>query len=204
LHDPQASLIGTCIRTCSPSSLHKITLKNVRFFNRLAMSSPKSVTIDGEHISDYEEDELEIVDAAGRFLIPSLIDNHVHVPNILGLENITSYSVTTLNMACRNNIQYQPLQGQEGLANFRSTGIPAVGPNSAHANSFNLSTDQLVVPDSDPVALVNWAFRNGSGYLKITAETNGLSRDMQNGLFNSAHDLRKQTTTHGADITAFP
>ncbi|KAI3319422.1 hypothetical protein HD806DRAFT_548015 [Xylariaceae sp. AK1471] len=79
----------------------KTAVQNVRVFDGQGFTGPQSVIFaDGYIMADTEGIET-VVDGTGQFLIPGLIDSHVHVPDIDGLASIAFYGVTTaLNMAC--------------------------------------------------------------------------------------------------------
>lgn len=190
----------------------KTAITNVRVFNGEHISLPTTVFIDGAHISTpFSPCTLfNTIDAGGRVLIPGLIDAHVHIPDVAGLEVITSYGVTTgLNMACRNYTECNALREfpkspeGAGLAELFSAGIGATGPGSRHALIFNLPPDELIHEFDDPAAVIGSAFGNGSDYYKLCAEPNGPSQEMQNALVSEAHKLGKQTMTHAADTVAF-
>jgi imidazolonepropionase-like amidohydrolase len=136
-----------------------------------------------------------------------LIDAHVHVTDLIGLQNITSYGVTTtLNMACRDYAACNALRNnnQTGLAAWLSAGIAAVGANSSNG-ALAPPPDHLVYDDTDVAQLVSWAFSNGSDYFKILAKPASLTQEQQDLIVSTAHDgqFRKQTMTHATDIAAY-
>lgn len=201
------------------------------------MSAPKTIYIDQDRISENCTHVDHGIDASGRFLIPGFFDSHVHPSTIVDLETLTSYGVTTsLQMTCKDYTMCNAVRGQEGLSDFYTAGVPAQGPDGAHAASAArqgrpLQPWQLVYPDSDPVALIDWAFGNGSdctylvkiikdhcssffcSYLdadeppisdyKIVVESGGPSQDMQNRLVEAAHALGKQTMSHASDLESY-
>ncbi|RYO96170.1 hypothetical protein DL765_011651 [Monosporascus sp. GIB2] len=182
----------------------KIALTNVRVFNGYRIGTPETIVIDGDVIGKDLSGVKDAIDAKGRILIPGLIDSHIHIPDMAGLEELTSYGVTTaLSMSCRNYTRCHALRGHHGLASFFSAGVPATGPGSSHARTFSVPPEQLIYPTSDPTAVVGYAFGNGSDWYKVTAETNGPSQDMQNRLVAAAHALGKKTTTHASDTASW-
>lgn len=54
-------------------------LKNVRVFDGVGFSERRSVVIDGDKIGKNSEGASETIDCKGHFLIPGLIDAHVHL-----------------------------------------------------------------------------------------------------------------------------
>ncbi|KAM0263509.1 hypothetical protein ACHAQJ_001127 [Trichoderma viride] len=192
------------IRRQEPAPRTKTAIKNVRVFNGIKLGALQTVIIDGENISNDTSNIETTVDGNGGVLIPGLIDSHVHISNVAGLETLTSYGVTTaMNMACRNYTLCAPLRNLEGVASFVSAGIPATGPGSQHSKTFNLTAPYLIYPDQNATDVVSYTFGNGSDFYKITAETNGPSQSMQIALVDAVHNLGKLSMTHAADLNAW-
>ncbi|QYT02105.1 Amidohydro-rel domain-containing protein [Trichoderma simmonsii] len=192
------------IRRQEPAPRSKTAIKNVRVFDGTKLTGLQTVIIDGENISNDTSNIETTVDGNGGVLIPGLIDCHVHISNVAGLETLTSYGVTTaMVMACRNYTQCAPLRNLEGVASFVSAGVPATGPGSQHSRTFNLSSQYLIYPTDNATEVVSYTFGNGSDFYKITAELNGPSQSMQDSLVDAVHNLGKQSMTHAADLDAW-
>ena len=186
----------------------KIALKNVRVFDGSEFGQPTTVYINGSTIgegpSPDQSTTTTTIDAGGRYLIPGLIDSHIHISDVTGLESLTSYGVTTaLNMACRDYAVCDSLRGREGLADFLSAGVPAIGVGSGHARALKPPPEQLLAPTDDPETVVSTAFDNGADYYKIVAQSDGPSQEMQNALVNAAHKLGKQVMTHASSVDSY-
>ncbi|PTB66786.1 hypothetical protein BBK36DRAFT_1198415 [Trichoderma citrinoviride] len=191
-------------RRQQPSPRTKTAIKNVHVFDGTKLTPLQTIIIDGSHISNDTSGIETTVDGHGGVLIPGLIDSHVHVSDIAGLETLTSYGVTTaVVMSCRNYTQCAPLRNLEGVASFLSAGIPATGPGSQHSRTFNLTAPYLIYPDANATEVVSYTFGNGSDFYKITAEANGPSQALQNSLVEAVHNLGKQSMTHAADLDAW-
>ncbi|UKZ54097.1 hypothetical protein TrVGV298_007903 [Trichoderma virens] len=192
------------VRRQEPAPRTKTAIKNVRVFDGTKLTGLQTIIIDGENISNDTSNIETTVDGNGGVLIPGLIDCHVHISDVAGLETLTSYGVTTaMVMSCRNYTQCAPLRNLEGVASFVSAGIPATGPGSQHSRTFNLSAPYLIYPDANATEVVSYTFGNGSDFYKITAETNGPSQSLQNSLVEAVHNLGKQSMTHAADLNAW-
>ncbi|PON27131.1 hypothetical protein TGAM01_v204080 [Trichoderma gamsii] len=182
----------------------KTAITNVRVFDGVKLTAPQTVIIDGENISNDTSNIETTVDGNGGVLIPGLIDSHVHITSIAGLEILASYGVTTaINMACRNYTQCAPLRNVEGVASFISAGIPATGPGSQHSKTFNLTAPYLIYPNQNATEVVSYTFGNNSDFYKITAEINGPSQSMQNALVDAVHNFGKLSMTHASDLNAW-
>ncbi|RWA12450.1 hypothetical protein EKO27_g2637 [Xylaria grammica] len=189
-----------------PLASTKTAIQNVHVFDGQGFTNPRSVVFaNGQLTADTVGIET-VVDGTGQFLIPGLIDAHVHVPDIAGLANITSYGVTTaLNMACRDYMACAALRNhnQADLASLLSAGVAAVG-NGTGNGALQPPPDQLVYPDTDLSQLVAWAFGNGSDYYKIVAKTGGLAQIQQDTIVSTAHNIfNRQTMTHASDLASF-
>ena len=195
---------GTDVRRSTSSPQGKIAIENVRVFNGRSMSRARTVCIDKDRISSCHDNVTEVIDGSGRFLIPGLIDSHVHLQTVRDLETITSYGITTVfNMACYNYTDCDLLRNHEGLADFYRAGIPAIGATSKHAHLGPIPPEELIGPNSDPVEMVNRALGNHSDYYKITVEIGGPSQTMQGQLVKAAHARNVQTMSHASDIESY-
>jgi imidazolonepropionase-like amidohydrolase len=198
------SYSSVSVRRYAPAAQSKTAITNVRVFDGYCFTPPQTIILEEGIITDDDEGIATTIDATGQFLIPGLIDNHIHINNVEGLENVTSWGITTaMNMACQNYTACALLKRQEGLADFLTAGLPAVGPNSTHARFQNLPPSLLVSDASNATDLAQWAVRNGSDYFKITLETNGPSYDLTNRLISEVHALDQQTMAHASDVNAY-
>jgi hypothetical protein len=128
------------------TAVHDIHVSDGHSITRLT-----SILIDGDIIT-HSNNLTKIttrVDAAGRILIPGLMDCHahdaVHSSDCEDLGTFASWAVTTINhMACYNYTEYQWLQqaGSAGLLTFMTAGLPVGGPENDHARNFNATPDQ--------------------------------------------------------------
>ncbi|KAI1161789.1 hypothetical protein F5B18DRAFT_420021 [Nemania serpens] len=190
----------------TPPTSTRTAIHNVRVFDGQEFTDPQSVIFANGHITaDTEGIETEI-DGTGQFLIPGLIDAHVHVPDVAGLVSITSYGVTTaLNMICRDYAACAALKNNNrtDVASLLSAGVAAVG-NATGNGALQPPPDQLVYPDTDLPQLVTWAFGNGSDYYKIVAKPASVTQAQQDTLVSTAHEVfGRQTMTHASDMVAF-
>ncbi|KAI0425539.1 hypothetical protein F5Y09DRAFT_96756 [Xylaria sp. FL1042] len=190
----------------TPLAATKTAIENVRIFDGQDFTEPQSVVFTNGYITADTGDIETVVDGTGQFLIPGLIDAHVHVPDVAGLATITSYGVTTvLNMACRDYAACAALRNnnQTNVASVLSSGIAAVG-NGTGNGALQPSPDQLVYADTDLPQLVIWAFGNGSDYYKIVAKPGSVTQEQQNIIVSTAHDnFDRQTMTHASDIVSY-
>lgn len=190
----------------TPPASTRTAIHNVRAFDGQGFTDPRSVIFVNGHITEHADGIETEVDGTGKFLIPGLIDAHVHVPDIAGLVSITSYGVTTaLNMVCGDYTACAALKhnNRRNVASLLSAGIAAVG-NGTGNGALQPPPDKLVYPDTDLPQLVTWAFGNGSDYYKIVAKPGSVTQAQQDTIVSTAHKVfGRQTMTHAADIVAY-
>ncbi|PVI01736.1 hypothetical protein DM02DRAFT_654215 [Periconia macrospinosa] len=114
------------IRRSVPAGFNKTAITNVRVFDGSCFTPPQTVIIDKDQISSNATNVATTINATGLFLIPGLIDKHIHISSIAGLENATSYGITTgMNMACRNYTICKTLRGQPGFPISKAPVFPS-------------------------------------------------------------------------------
>ncbi|OTA97584.1 hypothetical protein M434DRAFT_391774 [Hypoxylon sp. CO27-5] len=198
-------VISEVLARSPPPAMSKTAIQNVRVFNGNEFTPPKTIILDGGHITECSDDIETTIDGNGQFLIPGLFDSHLHISDLSGLENATSYGLTTvMNMACRNYPACWVLRNQTGLASFYSAGIPATGVNSTHADNMKLPPSMLTYPDSNITEAVVQSFGNNSDFYKITSELNGPSQKQQTEAVAVTHEIfHRQAMTHAAVMNAY-
>lgn len=106
-------------------------LTNVRVFDGHRLTEPRTVVIDGTLIGTDPAGGREI-DGDGAVLLPGLIDAHVHLHGPRSLETLAAWGVTTgLDMACWPDERVTALRDATGAADFRTAGLPAIGPTGS-------------------------------------------------------------------------
>jgi imidazolonepropionase-like amidohydrolase len=170
------STSGNCVSS-SVSANRKFAIKNAEVFNgsgfqnaqTVIVSNGKIVTIGGIIPAG-----INTIDGTGKFLIPGLIDNHVHPASCSNLAELAGYGVTTaINMACLNYTTCSQLKGQLGTTDYINAGEIACGTGSVHATAFGVPLAEIIGPDTDLLALVDWTFGTGSNFFNIVAENKG-------------------------------
>ena len=177
----------------------RIAIKNVKVFDGTNVLAPSTVIIDGERIGIDDGTTVdEYVDGNGGTLLPGLFDAHLHAHSITDLEILASYGVTTaLVMSCFPESYCNSLRGQVGLTDFYAPGDPANSPNSSHTvNIAGFPQDQLIRKPSDADWFVANRVGNGSAYIKLIAEADGMTQAEHNALVVKAHQCGLKVTTH--------
>lgn len=185
-----------------PSS-KKIAVKNVKVFDGTRILPPSTVFIEGDIISFESTVVDETVDGDRGVLLPGLFDAHLHPSQLNDLKALSSYGVTTaLSMGCWPEPECNPLRKQVGLTDFYNAGVPATSPNSTHAIFLSIPQNLLIHKASDASSFIADRIGNGSDYIKLIAEGNGMSQEEHNALVAKAHERGLQVMTHIPDYNS--
>lgn len=192
--------------TPNSSNCSTTAIENVSVFNGSHFETNQTVCFQSGYIVAACPNRTVTVDGRGKYLIPGLFDNHLHLTDVQSLENMTSYGITTaMHMNCQNYTQCAINAEQIGLTSFIYAGMSAVGNGSSHeATDPTRPKDTLIYPDTDVDQFVAWQFGNGSDFHKITAEVNGPSTQQQIDMVQTAHcQFAKQTMTHASAVESY-
>lgn len=195
-------LVKPEIRQVSRPAQNKIAISNVRIFDGYEIGQLTTIVIDGDVIGT-DPSGADCVDGLGGVLLPGLIDSHCHPLTLEHLRQMSSYGVTTaIGMGCSPEPACNTLRNQTGLTDFYSAGEIATSPNSTHATPPTGPPD-LISNASQAQKWVNQRIGNGSDYIKLIAEANGMTQDEHNAIVYQAHQAGKQSTTHASDIASY-
>ncbi|KAI1211181.1 uncharacterized protein F4807DRAFT_419294 [Annulohypoxylon truncatum] len=208
LHDhvpaPQLRDVQEALRKRDVPASVKTAIQNVRVFDGYTIGEPQTVIIDGEYITDCDDNVVKTIDAGNRILIPGLIDAHAHVQSVEGLENMTAYGVTTIfNMACPSYELCDTLKSNPGLATLFATMLPALAPSGGNAALNQAPAWLPLSPGEDPKFVVDYSFGNGSDYFKIVGAADGPTQDQQNTIVEYAHSLGHFVVQHAPSVAPY-
>lgn len=178
----------------------KIAIDNVRVFNGDNLSANTTVIIDGSIIDSNNSDITQRIDAKGATLLPGLIDSHCHPRNATHLQDLTHHGVTTaFIMACFEPQLCKSRQGHPFLMDARLASAPASAPGSLHGNlAERVNSNLLIANASDTAAWMKRKLAGDPDFIKLVAETPGLSRASLTRLTKLAHDNNKKVVVHAA------
>ena len=95
-------------------------LRNVRVFDGEGFTEARDVAIDGGLIADGAGPDAEVVDGAGGYLVPGLIDCHIHLAGPHTQELLVAAGVTTgLDMSSPAPL-VNAMRGRAGVTDIRS------------------------------------------------------------------------------------
>lgn len=184
----------------------KTVLRNVRVFDGIRLTEPRAVVIDGSVIGEDSTGARE-VDATGAVLLPGLIDSHVHLGEPQDLTVLASWGVTTgLDMACWPVERVASLRATTGAADFRTAGLPAIGPHGNHARLPGMPESAIVVTPDDARRHVEARVSEDVDYVKAVAEApgeGGPPDDALSALVEAAREHGFDTVVHAASAGAY-
>ncbi|KAI1134262.1 hypothetical protein F5Y05DRAFT_399342 [Hypoxylon sp. FL0543] len=208
LHDhiraPQLRDVEDALRKRDIPPPVKTAIRNVRVFDGYTIGKPQTIIIDGGYITDCDNDVKNTIDGGNRIMIPGLIDAHTHVQSVEGLENMTSYGVTTVfNMACPSYDLCNSLKSNPGLASLFTSMIPALAPSGGNAKLNPVPPELLLSSGEDPKFIVDYSFGNGSNYFKIVGAADGPTQDQQNEIVKYTHSLGHFVVNHAPSVAPY-
>jgi len=185
----------------------RIALRNVRVFDGHALSEPRTVVIEGSVIADGATAPAQL-DAAGAVLLPGLIDAHVHLHTAENLSDLARWGVTTaLDMGCWPVSRIAELRKETGaVADFRTAGLPAIGPSGNHARIPGMPADAVILSAEAAEAHVAARVRDGSSFVKGIAEGPGRGGPPPDALLALASAARSnglRSVIHADTVDAF-
>jgi imidazolonepropionase-like amidohydrolase len=187
--------------------LSRIALRNVRVFDGVQLGDPGTVIIDGAVIGDDPAGAREF-DAAGATLLPGLIDAHVHLHGPQDLDALAAWGVTTgLDMACWPAERVSVLRkATDGAADFRTAGLPAIGPGGNHVHIPGMPADAIILTPQDAREHVRRRYAEGADYIKGIAEApgeGGPPAEALAALVATARECGLKTIIHADSMGAF-
>ncbi|GAA3574987.1 amidohydrolase family protein [Amycolatopsis ultiminotia] len=184
----------------------RTALRNVRVFDGDRLTEPRTVVLDGAVLGDDPAGAREI-DGGGATLLPGLIDAHVHLESPEHLAVLASWGVTTaLDMACWPAERVATLRTVTGAADFRTAGLPAIGPGGNHAKMPGMPADAVVLAPEQARRFVEVRAAEGVDYIKGVAEAPGKGGPPAEALRALAEAAREQgldTVVHAATPGAY-
>lgn len=181
-------------------------LAGVRVWDGEDFGDPRTVVIDGSVIGT-DAAGADVIDCGGGYLLPGLIDAHVHLADRGTLDKLADFGVTTaLDMATWPPERLNPLRNVAGTTDIRSPGAAAIGPEGTHSHIPGISADAILRTPDDARAFVAARAAEHVDYIKIVLEApgeGGPDPDSAAALVEAAHAIGKTVIAHAASIGAY-
>jgi imidazolonepropionase-like amidohydrolase len=163
--------------TSGPANTGAFVIRNVRVFDGEHTIPSTNVVVRNGEIASVGENAppgIEVIDGAGRTLLPGLIDAHTHAFGD-ALQRALVFGVTTeLDMFTDHNFaaamrKEQSAGGAPGRADLYSAGTLVTAPGG-HGTEYGLKIPTLTSP-ADAPAFVQARIAEGSDYIKIVYDS---------------------------------
>ncbi|HEV2638728.1 MAG TPA: amidohydrolase family protein [Actinocrinis sp.] len=184
----------------------RTVLRDVRVFDGDGFGEPSSVVIDGDLIGVEPQAgpdaSAAVVDGGGGYLLPGLIDCHIHLVDEGTLHKLASYGVTTaLDMGTWPPSLVDSLRGVGGVTDIRSSGVGASQPTSRHAQR-GRPVSGMVTGVEDADGWVADRVAEGADYIKVVIDLPGFDQPTLDALVVAAHARGKQVIMHASSFEA--
>lgn len=174
-------------------------LHDVRVYRDGAFGEPENVTIDGETIGAGSAGGPEL--ASGGYLVPGLIDCHIHLYGPETLTALAGFGVTSgMDMSSPAPL-VASLRGTPGVTDVRSPLMAASSPHSAHAarmKGIPAFADALVDGVADAEDWVAQHVDQGADYIKVVIDLPGFDQDTVDALVVAAHARGLKVVAHAS------
>ena len=171
-------------------------LRGVRVYRDGRFGPPEDLVIDGSVIGTDSSSALDA--ASGGFVVPGLIDSHVHVAGPESLIALARHGVTTaLDMGNPMSV-VDSLRGAPGGTDLRAAGPVATSPTSAHATRMQAPPENLVATAADAEGWVAARALEGADYIKVVIDLPGFDQDTVDAIVASAHARGLAVVAHAS------
>ncbi|WP_328393351.1 amidohydrolase family protein [Nocardia sp. NBC_00416] len=152
----------------------------------------------------------EVIDGEGRFLLPGLIDTHVHLGSRDTLQAAARAGVTTMvDLGTHPDQLIDQLRAEAGVANFLSAGTAASAPGSTQIALMGFPAEGAVTGPGDAERYLAWRTAGGADLIKIivedpaATEVPALGVETIRALVEGAHARGLVTVAHVVTAAAF-
>ncbi|MEC5151936.1 amidohydrolase family protein [Cryobacterium sp. GrIS_2_6] len=175
-------------------------LRGVRVYRNGRFGDPEDVVIEGSVIGTDASGARDV--ESGGYLIPGLIDCHVHVIGRETLATFASFGVTTVLDMGNPMSLLNPLRGLPGVADLRAAGVVSTSPTSVHAQRMHAGPEVLVVAAAEADAWVSARVEEGADYIKVVIDLPGFDQETVDALVAAAHARGKKVVAHASRFDA--
>ena len=191
------------------ASPQRTIIQNVRVWDGERLIPNTSIVIEGSNISPTGDTTgAQIYDGKGGFLMPGMIDSHVHLSSKFGLSMLAKCGVTTAfdmgSYPTSKMAQWRDV-GDQGLASLRYSGAAAVGRTQgfpAFFKNFPIGSS-FVYSDESATNFVDTRVNEGVDHLKMFTDQRELpEQTYQQRVRELGERHQRWLVTHAADYTA--
>ncbi|MDT7575963.1 MAG: hypothetical protein QOH17_2296 [Pseudonocardiales bacterium] len=174
-------------------------LRAVRVYRGGAFGEPEDVVIEGTVIGSDPADGQEV--ASGGYLLPGLIDCHIHLHGPETLRALAAFGVTSgMDMSSPAPL-VAALRGMSGVADIRSPLMAAASPTSAHAvrmKDIPTAAEAVVGGVADVEAWISRHVQQGADYIKVVIDLPGFDQQTVDALVAATHARGLKVVAHAS------
>lgn len=155
-------------------------------------------------------DGADVVDGAGGFLVPGLIDTHVHLGSHKALTDAVTAGITTMvDLGTHPDSLVEEQRGAADGPSIISAGSAASAPGSTQISLMGFPEESGVKDAADAERYLEWRVSNGVDLIKIIIEdpqstdVPALDADTLTALVDGAHERGLMTVAHVVTAGAF-
>jgi imidazolonepropionase-like amidohydrolase len=176
-------------------------LRNVRVFDGDGFTEPRDVAIADDVVVDSAGPDAEIIDGAGGYLVPGLIDCHIHLAGPHTQVLLAAAGITTaLDMSSPAPL-VNAMRGRAGVTDIRSAMMATTAASSAHAQRLkHIPAAQEAIVDGvgDAEQAIARRVEQGADYIKIVIDLPGFDLATVEALVAAAHARGLRTVAHAS------
>lgn len=191
-------------------------IQNVRVFDGEAVLPSATVLIAGDKVTAVGAERVpvgaEIIDGAGKTLLPGLIDAHVHIWDESGLRQAAVFGVTVLvdmftSVEFASTVRRAQVTGPRPLAYLVSS-ITLATAAGGHGTEYGIKIPTIARPE-EAQAFVDARIAEGSDFIKVIYDDGKaygmsiptVSRETLGAIIRAAHARDKLVVVHAASLT---
>ncbi|MEO7234288.1 MAG: amidohydrolase family protein [Lapillicoccus sp.] len=180
-------------------------LRHVRLFDGAAFGETTDLVVEEGRISairdDRHDETADVVDGGGGFVLPGLIDSHVHLNGPDTLSALAAHGVTTaLDMSSPEPL-VRALRGRRGVTDIRSGMMALSSPGSAHAarmKDIPAAREAMVEDVAAVPAAVARRVDQGADYIKVVIDLPGFDQATVEAIVTAAHRHGLKVVAHAS------
>ena len=180
-------------------------LRGARVFDGEVFSEPVDIAFDHGVLIDDAGPDAEIIDATGGYLVPGLIDCHIHLAGPHTQELLAAAGVTTALDMSSPAALVKAMRGRTGVTDIRAAMMATTSPTSGHAERLSkipAAREALVASAADADAAVALRAEQGADYIKIVIDLPGFDEETVAALVTAAHERGLRTVAHASRANA--
>ena len=178
-------------------------ISNVTLFNGEEIVDNTSVLVEDGKIAKIQQNivgDYEIIDGAGKFLMPAMTNSHTHVWTKENLREAAKAGVLNmLDMLSFDAHRLKRFRDMPGYARFYTSGYAATAPRG-HGTQYSPGDDPAptIKTTADIEPFIRNRIANGADYIKIIVEPfrNTLSHKLTKEIIEAAHEHNKMAVVH--------